>query len=87
MRYLALIAALLLVAREIGDGVTVRLREKYGPVWTVGSVNVVALHEGVWYVTRAGAVYGAYPSSNYAVEVVGSRRDDEGVLDTQKGRQ
>lgn len=45
--------ALLLVAREIGDGVTVRLREKYGPTWTVDSVNVVALHEGVWYVTRA----------------------------------
>lgn len=67
---LIVLAVAILVARETGDGVTVRLREKYGPTWTVDSVNVVALHEGVWYVTRAGAVYGAYPSGNYAVEVV-----------------
>lgn len=70
MKYILTCIALLLVAREIGDGVTVRLREKYGLTWTVDSVNVVALHEGVWYVTRAGQVYGAYPSGNYAVEVV-----------------
>ena len=64
------LAVMFLVAREVGNGATVVLREKYGPALTTDSVNVVALHEGVWYITRAGKMYGAYSASNYAVEVV-----------------
>jgi hypothetical protein len=65
----AAMLVLFLVSRGVNDGVMIRVLEKYGPTWVIDSVNIVALSDGMWYVTRAGHLYAAYPSSNYGIEV------------------
>ena len=67
IKEIALTLAITLFSAPLDAPITVVLREKYGPVMVIDSVNAVIDKDGAYWITRSGEFYGQFPKENYSI--------------------